>query len=80
MSKKPRQHHVVPNGENGWDVKRDGAKRISYHSHNKQDAIDRARVISKNQNTELYIHGKNGAIQKRDSHGQDPCPPKDANK
>jgi hypothetical protein len=27
MPKKPGSHHVVPNADSGWDVKKDGATR-----------------------------------------------------
>lgn len=53
MSKGPKTHHVVPNSKSGWDVKRgDAARAISRHD-TEQDAIDRGRVISRNQNSEL---------------------------
>jgi hypothetical protein len=71
-------HHVVPNSEKGgWDVKRGGADRASVHVNTKKEAESIARTISRNQGTELVIHGKDGKIQKSDSHGNDPCPPKD---
>ncbi len=76
MSRKASSHHVVPNAKGGWDVKRAGANRISGHFNRKQEAIDAGRRISQNQGTELYIHGKNGKIQEKDSHGNDPYPPK----
>lgn len=69
-------HHVVPNPDGGWDVKRNGAEKASRHFERKQDAVDAGREISINQKTELFIHGKNCRIQDRDSHGNDPCPPK----
>lgn len=69
-------HHVVPNPDGGWNVRRDGADRISGHFQTKIQAVDAAREISQNQRTELFIHGKNGRIQARDSHGNDPFPPK----
>lgn len=75
MSQKPRSHHVVPNADGGWDVKKDGATRSSGHFDTKQEARDAGHEISKNQGTELFIHGKNGRIQGRDSHGNDPYPP-----
>lgn len=71
------QHHVVPGAGGGWDVERSGAERPSNHFDNKQDAIDKAREISRNQGTELVIHGRDGKIQRKDSHGKDPCPPRD---
>ena len=73
---KTKSHHVVPNPKGGWDVKRDGADRASIHRDRKQDAIDDGRQISRNQSTEIFIHGKDGQIQRRDSHGNDPYPPK----
>lgn len=75
MSRK--EHHVVPNQRGGWDVKRNGAERASAHFDTKQDAVDRARDISRTQRTELVIHNRNGMISNSDSHGEDPCPPKD---
>jgi len=65
-------HHVVPNPNGGWDVKKGGAEKASLHTDNKQDAIDRGREISRNQGTEFVIHGQNGVIQSKDSHGNDP--------
>ncbi len=75
MSRKT--HHVVPSPEGGWDVKKGGGERASGHFDRKQDAIDRARDISRNQHSELVIHNKDGKISRTDSHGNDPCPPKD---
>ena len=71
-----KQHHVVPNPNGGWDVKKENAERASNHFDTKQPAIDKARNISQNQGSELYIHGKNGQIQQKDSHGNDKFPPK----
>lgn len=71
------EHHVVPNPDGGWDVKRNGAERASAHTDTKQDAIDLGRKISQNQRTEFIIHNKDGKISNPDSHGNDPCPPKD---
>ena len=71
------EHHVVPNPNGGWDVKRDHAKRSSGHFDTKEDAMNAGRRISRNQNTELIPHRKDGQIQNPDSHGKDPCPPKD---
>ena len=72
-----KEHHVVPNSNGGWDVKRENASRVSLHTGTKKEAVDRGREISRNQDSEFIIHGKNGKIQNSDSHGNDPCPPKD---
>lgn len=71
-----KQHHVVPNPNGGWDVKTDNAQRASAHTNTKEEAISIARKISKNQGSELFIHNKDGQIASRDSHGNDPFPPK----
>lgn len=69
------QHHVVPNPAGGWDVKRSGGERASVHAETKQEAIDKGREISRNQQTELVIHNRDGKISGSDSHGNDPFPP-----
>lgn len=71
-----KTHHVVPNSKGGWDVKKGGAERASKHTETKAEAVDIARDISRNQKTEMLIHGKDGRIQSKDSHGNDPYPPK----
>ena len=75
MPKEHDTHHVVHNPDGGWDVKKGGADRASVHFERKQDAIDAGREISRNQGTEFYIHGRDGKIQRKDSHGGDPFPP-----
>lgn len=74
-----KTHHIVHNPNGGWDVKKGGFKRASFHSENKTDAINTGRKISQNQKTEFVIHNKNGRISQSDSHGNDPNPPKDNN-
>jgi hypothetical protein len=68
--------HVVPNPDGGWDNKKGGGERASSHHDTKQDTIDRAREQSRREGSELVIHGKDGKIQSKDSHGHDPYPPK----
>lgn len=68
----PKTHHVVPNKDGGWDVRRGGSERSSGHFDTKQEAIDVGREISRNQGTEFRIHNKDGKISSSDSHGNDP--------
>lgn len=70
-----RNQHVVPHPE-GWAVKPAGGEKASSVHSTQQDAINRARGVAQNQGTELFIHGRNGRIRERDSHGNDPYPPK----
>lgn len=76
MSKGPKTHHIVPNPDGGWDVKRGGASRASGHFDTKREAIESGREISRNQGTEMRIHNEDGRIASSDSHGRDPHPPK----
>jgi len=73
---KSKSHHVVPDPDGGWNIKKGGSSRISGHYGTQKEAIDKAREISKNQNTELYIHRRDGQIREKDSHGNDPFPPR----
>jgi len=72
-----KEHHIVPNADGGWDIKRNEAQRSSGHFDTKKDAVDRGREISRGQKTELVIHRRDGRITNSDSHGPDPCPPRD---
>ena len=70
-----KNQHVVPHGDD-WAVKGAGNSKATSVHPNQADAIDRAREIARNQESELLIHGSNGRIRERDSYGNDPCPPK----
>lgn len=63
--------------QDGWQVKRDGDLRPSHVTSTQAEAISIARDISRNQGTELQIHGRDGRIRRSDSHGNDPFPPRD---
>jgi hypothetical protein len=76
----PRKtHHVVPNRKGDWDSKKGGGAKSIKHFDRKDDAKAFTRKISQNQKGELLIHGRDGKIQKSDSHGGNPCPSKDNN-
>lgn len=74
MNKKD-SHHVVTHND-AWAVRRSGSNRVSGTFDTQADAIKSGREISRNQGTELFIHRPNGQIRDRDSHGNDPFPPK----
>ncbi|MFO7823973.1 MAG: DUF2188 domain-containing protein [Cyclobacterium sp.] len=77
MARKTR--HVVPNSDGGWDSKKGGAERASKHFDTKKEAEQYSRELSRKEKSELIIHKKDGTIQRADSHGNDPNPPKDKN-
>ena len=71
-----KNQHVVPN--NGkWGVRGEGNSKITKSFETQKDAINYAREIAKNQQSELVIHRPNGQIRDKDSYGNDPHPPKD---
>ncbi|WP_143962145.1 DUF2188 domain-containing protein [Litoribacter populi] len=68
---KGKNQHVVKHPE-GWAVKGAGNSKATKVTSTQKEAITAARVISKNQSSELLIHGKNGRIREKNSHGNDP--------
>lgn len=70
-----KNQHVVPNGKK-WAVKGEGNSKATAVTNTQKEAIDIAREISRNQGSELVIHRPNGQIRDKDSHGNDPFPPK----
>ena len=70
-----RNQHVVPH-DGGWAIRGAGSRRASSIHATQSEAIQAARQIARNQGTELFIHGRDGRIRERDSHGQDPFPPR----
>jgi hypothetical protein len=67
--------HVVPKGD-GWAVKREGSGRASKVTETQREAIQAGRQTARREGAELVIHGQNGRIREKDSHGRDDCPPK----
>ena len=70
-----KNQHVVPVGKK-WGIRGEGNTKLTSTFDRQSDAIAAARQISRNQHSELLIHGRNGQIRERDSHGNDPFPPK----
>ncbi len=71
-----KNQHVVPAGD-GWGVRGEGNSRLTSVHDTQREAIADATQISKNQHSELLIHGQNGQIRERESYGNDPFPPRD---
>ncbi|MDI5886185.1 DUF2188 domain-containing protein [Cobetia amphilecti] len=71
----PANVWVVVHGS-GWAVKREGAASASKVFTTQQAAIDYGRDLARKDHVELLIQGKDGKIRDRDSHGNDPHPPK----
>ena len=71
-----KNQHVTPHRGGGWQVKGAGNSKATKVTATQAQAIKVAREISKNQGSELVIHGTDGRIRAKDSHGNDPFPPK----
>lgn len=66
------EHHVLVSPNGGWDIKKAGSSQIIDHLDTKKEAILKARALSLKEHSELVIHGKDGRIESKDSHGHDP--------
>ena len=71
------RQHVVPHRDGGWAVRPEGGDKVTSRHETQADAIERAREIARNQETEVVIHRPDGTIRDSDSYGPDPHPPKD---
>jgi uncharacterized protein YdaT len=69
-----KNQHVVPHGKE-WAVKGEGNERNTYITATQSQAIDLARNIAENQQSELFVHNRQGQIRERNSYGNDPFPP-----
>ena len=76
VSKMGKDQHVTPHPNGGWQVKGAGNSRATVRTNTQREALNIGREISRNQGSELVIHGCNGQIRAKDSHGHDPYPPK----
>ena len=70
-----KNQHGGPH-QDGWAVKGAGNQRATSVHDTQQQAIDAARGIARNQQSELVIHRPDGRIRDKDSHGNDPFPPR----
>ena len=70
-----KNQHVTPHPNGGWQVIGAGNTKATVRTDTQKQAIEVAREIAKNQESELFIHGKNGQIRERGSFGNDPYPP-----
>ena len=71
---KGKNQWVVPT-DDGWGVRSENSDRLTRRTNTKDEAIEIAKEIAKNQQSELIIQKKDGTIQARNSYGQDPYPP-----
>jgi len=70
-----KNQHVTPHPDGGWQVKGAGNSKATERTDTQAQAIERARDIARNQESEVVIHRPNGQIRDKDSYGNDPYPP-----
>lgn len=56
--------HLVEPHENGWSIRKKGGDKPSYVYDTKDEAMEKAREISKNQESEIAIYKKDGSLDK----------------
>lgn len=77
MSKK--NVHTTPNPTGkGW-VNQVGGKVVSQH-RTQNNAVERGRDIARQNESEHAIHRRDGTIGRKNSYGEDRCPPRDKNR
>ncbi len=69
--------HVVPTPDGKWGVRGEGNERLTRITDTQADAIDVARDIAKNNQSEVVIHRPDGTIRDKDSFGNDPSTSRD---
>lgn len=72
-------HHVVPNPNGGWSVKKGGAGRASRIFDTQEKAREYGVAISRNQGSDLVVHGRDGRVLWANRYGNDSYPPADKN-
>lgn len=61
--------HVVPDGDR-WKLEQDGAEVDTFDTQAEANAAGRS--VAEDAQGELVIHGADGQIREKDSHGNDP--------
>jgi cytochrome oxidase Cu insertion factor (SCO1/SenC/PrrC family) len=69
--KNAKNVHVVPNGKK-WSAKVEGAQKATKTFETQKDTIIKARDMAIKNESELFIHGKDGKIREKNSYGNDP--------
>lgn len=77
MAKGKNQYVTVRGDE--WAVIGEGNSRATAITRTQSEAIEIARQIAINQQSELRIQNRYGKFRKCNSYGNDPCPPVDKN-
>lgn len=56
------KHHVLPDPGNGWQITRSDTDEPYGHFNTKEEAIEIAKQLSKEEQSQLVIHDESGRI------------------
>ncbi len=70
-----KNQHVVPHGDS-WAIRGANNSKVTKIVDTQREAIEVAREIAINQQSEVVIHRTNGQIRDKNSYGNDDYPPK----
>ena len=73
-----KDQFVVKHGDK-WAVVGANNERATRITDTQKEAINIARNIAINQQSEMRVQDRNGKLRKCNSYGNDLCPPKDKN-
>lgn len=68
-----KNQHVTPHGDS-WQVKGAGNTKATKLFKTQAEAIEYAKSIAKNQDSELFVHKTDGKIRKRNKCKKDSVP------
>ena len=74
-----KNQYVVKRGSN-WAVVGENNSKATRVVPTQAQAIEIARTIARNQNSEMRVQDHNGRFRICNSYGNDSCPPKDKNR
>lgn len=80
MGKKKSIFNTYNRTTKKWDIKRGGEKTTISSHETKTEAAKEGIRQAKKDKTEYVEKNKDGKIGRKNSYGNDPCPPKDKNR
>lgn len=67
--------HVTKHPD-GWQAKEAGSEYPTAVFNRQSEAIQFGTTLAKVNQSEIFIHGRNGRIRERNTFGHDPFPPR----
>ena len=70
----PKSQHVIRNIKGGWSVRQTGASRASRVFASQADAVRFARGLARREQTDVYVHDRDGSVREKDSYAGEIAP------